>query len=150
MRHLIALAAAIALVCSAGGPVAAQSCPPTKPDSLGPFYVPNAPERSKTGQGLTVSGHVRSAVGCAPIAGARIEWWSANTSGEYDEAHRASQMTDTDGRYRYETDTPGRYPGRPPHLHLRISAPGHRTLVTQLYPKAGDTAIQVDLVIVKQ
>lgn len=150
MRYLIALAAAVALVLSAIHPVVAQSCPPTKPDSLGPFYVPNAPERSKTGQGLTVSGRVRSAAGCAPIGGAKIEWWSANTSGEYDEAHRATQVTDADGRYRYETDTPGRYPGRPPHLHLRVSAPGHRTLVTQLYPKPGDTAIQVDLVIVKQ
>lgn len=150
MRHLIALALAVALVLSVTGPVVAQACPPTKPDSLGPFYAPNAPERSKTGQGLTVSGRVRSASGCGPIAGAKIEWWSANTSGEYDEAHRATQVTDAEGRYRYETDTPGRYPGRPPHLHLRISAPGHRTLVTQLYPKPGDTALQVDLVIVKQ
>ena len=150
MRHVIALAAALGLLLSAPPLVVAQSCPPTKPDSLGPFYVANAPERSKTGQGLVVSGRVRSASGCAPIAGARIEWWSANAKGEYDEAHRATQVTDAEGRYRYETDSPGRYPGRPPHLHLRISAPGHRTLVTQIYPKPDDTAIEADLVIVKQ
>lgn len=150
MRHVIVLVAIVALVVSGTAPVLAQSCPPTKPDALGPFYVANAPERAKTGQGLVVSGRVRSASGCAPIAGARIEWWSANPSGDYDEAHRATQVTDAQGRYRYETDTPGRYPGRPPHLHLRISAPGHRTLVTQLYPKPGETAIEVDLVIVKQ
>ena len=149
MRDVIVLAAVFALVLSAPGAVAAQSCPPTKPDALGPFYVPNAPERARTGQGLVVSGRVRSATGCAPIAGARIEWWSANPSGDYDEAHRATQITDAEGRYRYETNPPGRYPGRPPHLHLRISAPGHRTLVTQIYPKPGDTAIEADLVVVR-
>jgi protocatechuate 3,4-dioxygenase beta subunit len=147
MRHLPALAIAFVLFGSA--PAAAQSCPPTRPDALGPFYVASAPERSKTGQGLVVSGRVRSASGCVPLAGARLEWWSANRDGEYDEAHRATQITDRDGRYRYETDVPGRYPGRPPHLHLKITAPGHRTLVTQLYPKPGESAIEVDLVVVK-
>ena len=148
MRHLAALAASVLLAITVGSAFA-QSCAPTKPDALGPFYLANAPERSKTGEGLVVSGRVRSASACTPIAGARIEWWSANRQGDYDETHRATQVTDADGRYRYETDPPGRYPGRPPHLHLKITAPGHRTLVTQLYPKPDDTAIQVDLVVVK-
>lgn len=142
--------ATIALLLSIGAlPAAATapSCAPTKPDSLGPFYVPNAPERAKTGLGLTVAGRVRSAAGCRALPGARVEWWSANPRGDYDEAHRATQVTGAQGAYRYETDAPGRYPGRPPHLHVRVSAPGHRTLVTQLYPNAGQTAIETDLVL---
>lgn len=149
MRGRIAAVAvfALALGAAAGGQPA---CAPTRPDALGPFYVPDAPERSSTGRGLIVSGRVRSADGCAPLPGARIEWWSANPRGEYDDAHRAVQAADSEGRYRYETDFPGRYPGRPPHVHVRVTAPRHRTLVTQVYPRTGQTAMDVDLVLVPE
>ena len=126
------------------------ACAPTRPDAEGPFYTPNAPERGSTGHGLVVSGAVRSAGGCSPIAGARLEWWSADARGRYDDARRATQVTDAAGRYRYETDFPGRYPGRPPHLHVRVTAPGHRPLVTQLYPKAGQSALEFDFVLVRE
>lgn len=124
-------------------------CAPTRPDMLGPFYTPNAPERGQTGRGLVVSGHVRSTGECAPLPGARIEWWSANARGDYDDQHRATQVTDSQGRYRYETDVPGRYPGRPPHVHVRISAAGHRALITQIYPRPGDTTIETDFVLIR-
>jgi protocatechuate 3,4-dioxygenase beta subunit len=126
---------------------AQRPCTPTPPDSLGPFYTPNAPERASTGRGLTVNGVVRSAAGCAPLPGARIEWWSADGKGEYQDALRATQRAEGDGRYRYETVAPGRYPGRPPHVHVRVTAPGHRTLVTQLYPRDGQGSIEADFVL---
>jgi protocatechuate 3,4-dioxygenase beta subunit len=123
-------------------------CAPTRPDMLGPFYTPNAPERGQTGRGLVMAGHVRSA-DCAPLPGARIEWWSANAKGDYDDEHRATQIADAQGRYRYETDLPGRYPGRPPHVHVRVSAPGHRVLVTQLYPGAPTKTIETDFILIQ-
>lgn len=126
---------------------ASPACPPTREDSLGPFYVPNAPERGSTGQGLIITGSVRTSRDCQPLEQALIEWWSANSQGDYDEAHRASQGTDPEGRYTYSTNVPGRYPGRPPHVHVRVTAPGHRPLVTQLYPQAGQTTMTVDLVL---
>jgi protocatechuate 3,4-dioxygenase beta subunit len=130
---------------------AAQSvCTPTRPDAEGPFYQANAPERASTGQGLVISGAVRSASGCGPLPGSRLEWWSANPRGEYDLAHRAAQRADGDGRYRYETDSPGRYPGRPVHVHVRVTAPGHRALVTQLYPAPGQTTLAADFVLVHE
>jgi protocatechuate 3,4-dioxygenase beta subunit len=122
----------------------------TAPDAEGPFYVPNAPERSQIGRGLVVTGVVRTAGSCARIPRARIEWWQANPRGEYDEAHRASQHTDGEGTYRFETSFPGVYPGRPPHLHVKVVAPGHRPLTTQLYPKAGQTEIAFDFVLRQQ
>ena len=125
-------------------------CAPTPPDSLGPFYEPNAPERNSTGQGLSISGIVRSARDCHALGGARIEWCSANAQGDYAAAHRATQQAGADGQYHYITDFPGRYPGRPPHLHVRITAPGHRTLVTQVYPQQAQTALSVDLVLVPE
>ena len=141
-RALVALAVLGLLA----GPAPAQ-CAATRPDALGPFYTANAPERVSTGQGLVLGGVVRSLKGCAPLPGARIEWWSVNPSGEYDDAHRATQRADREGRYRYETDPPRPYVGRPPHVHVRITAPGHRTLVTQIYPKTGQRSIETDFVL---
>jgi protocatechuate 3,4-dioxygenase beta subunit len=129
---------------------AAAVCAPTRPDAEGPFYKPNAPERESTGRGLVVSGVVRSSGDCRPIPGVRIEWWSANVRGEYDDQHRAIQRGDGEGRYRYETNLPGRYPGRPLHLHVRVAAPGHRTLITQLYPASGQTSLAVDFVLIPE
>ena len=45
---------------------------------------------------------------------------------------RASLTTDAGGRYRFQTIVPGEYPGRPRHIHYRVSAKGYATLVTQL------------------
>jgi len=123
------------------------TCVPTAPDAEGPFYKPNAPERSGIGRGLVISGIVRTGGSCAPIPKARIEWWQANPQGQYDDAHRASQAADREGKYRFETSAPGVYPGRPPHLHVKVSAPGHRPLTTQLYPKPGQAEIAFDFIL---
>lgn len=143
------LAALIAVLLVA--PSAAQSpgpaCRATAPDMLGPFYTPNAPERSKTGDGLTVRGAVRSTRECKAVPGAKLEWWSADGRGEYNDAHRATQVSDGEGRYRYITDMPGKYPGRPPHLHVKVTAPGHKQLVTQIYPKPTENSIPFDFVL---
>ncbi len=143
---------ALALLLGGAAPGLAQpaACPPTTPDMLGPFYKPDAPARAVTGQGLVVSGTVRSARGCGPLPGARLEWWSADGRGAYQDELRATQRTAGDGAYRYETIAPGRYPGRPPHLHVKVSAPGHRTLVTQVYPRDGQRAIATDFVLVAE
>lgn len=147
---MLVASALVALAVLAGTPAAQPACAPTRPDAEGPFYTPNAPERAGTGRGLMVSGTIRTAAGCGPLAGARLEWWSANPRGEYDDAHRGSQRADAEGRYRYETDLPGRYPGRPPHLHVRVTAPGHSPLVTQLYPRRGQAAMEFEFVLVRE
>jgi protocatechuate 3,4-dioxygenase beta subunit len=141
----LAVLVAISLLAFAGP--AWTACAPTKADALGPFYVAGAPERSKTGDGLTVGGAVRSTRECKGLPAAKVEWWSANPRGGYDDGHRATQTTDAEGRYRYVTDMPGKYPGRPVHLHVKVSAPGHRTLVTQIYPNPNDRDISFDFVL---
>src|SRR2546430_17612056 len=97
---------------------------------LGPFYEPNSPERSVTGRGLVITGRVASAKGCAPLPGAQLEWRPANPRGDSDAEHRGAHRAHGTGRYRYETDRPGRSPGRPLHLHLPLPAPGHKPLAT--------------------
>lgn len=129
------------------GSAAAADCVPTRPDALGPFYEPHAPQRASTGQGLSLIGTVRAMPACTPLGTAQLEWWAANAQGDYDAAHRATQTVENTGAYRYTTDFPGVYPGRPPHLHVRVTAPGYRPLVTQVYPQAGQTVLTVDFVL---
>ncbi len=65
-------------------------------------YIPNAPERDSLGNGFVITGLVRSANGCRPLDGVRIQVWLATqTGGEQD--NRASVRTGPDGRYRIET-----------------------------------------------
>ncbi len=145
---------AAALCCSVGLTAAMapgsppMKCEPTHEDHLGPFYEPNAPLRSKVGEGYLLSGVVKSAADCSPVAGARIELWLAGPQGRYDDAHRATVITDSEGGYRFESDPPPPYSGRPPHIHLRVTAPGFRTLVTQHYPEAEASSGRFDLVLI--
>jgi protocatechuate 3,4-dioxygenase beta subunit len=145
------IVAGILLGLALGPHAGAQApCAPTRADMEGPFYVPGAPRREVTGRGFTIEGVARSAGSCAPLEGARVEWWQANPAGRYDDAHRGSLLTGKGGAYRFETDFPPPYSGRPSHVHFKVFAPGHRTLTTQLYPKAGQTQATFDLVLVKE
>jgi protocatechuate 3,4-dioxygenase beta subunit len=127
----------------------ADKCPPTEPDSMGPFYKPNAPERSSIGSGYILAGVVRSTVDCNPVPKARIEVWQAGPNEQYDDAHRATLFSNDKGQYRLETDYPPRYSfWRPPHIHILVEAPGFRQLITQYYPKKGEKEGSFDLVLV--
>ena len=125
-------------------------CKPTQPDMLGPFYEPGAPVRTRVGSGYVLSGAVLAAEECKPIPSARIEFWLANPRGEYDDAHRATVFAGQRGEYRFQSNVPVSYGGRPPHIHVRVSAPGYRDLVTQHYPDAGHIEASFDLVLVAQ
>ena len=125
-------------------------CEPTRADALGPFYKPNAPRRTSVGQGYVLTGVVRSANGCAPIPGALVEFWLANPQGEYDDDHRATMQAGAQGDYRFESNVPVAYGGRPPHIHVKVTAPGFRELVTQHYPQPGQTEASFDLVLSPQ
>ena len=126
--------------------VMAATCEPTRPDALGPLYKPNAPERPKVGEGYVLSGAVRSS-DCSPIAGARIEFWLAGPDGQYDDEHRATLISDSSGAWTFQSNFPPAYSNRPPHIHVRVSAPGYNVLVTQHYPAKGSTQGTMDLVL---
>ena len=100
---------------------------------------------------IEVTGRVFGA-GCRPLPGCVIELWQANRHGRYDhpgdrQKERkldpnfqgyARLTADADGAYRFVTIMPGAYPAshiwmRPPHIHFRLRAPGHRPLTTQMY-----------------
>lgn len=140
--------AAFAYVSSAHVHAADMQCSPTPPDYLGPFYKAGAPVRTGVGTGYELTGLVKSAADCAPIEKARIEFWLTNSEGEYDDDHRATLFSDPAGNYRFESNFPPGYSGRPPHIHIKISADGFKTLATQHYPSAGSKDAVFDIVLV--
>ena len=106
-----------------------------------------------------IEGRVLSSDG-SPIEGAELEIWQTADNGLYsnqDDAQaeynfRAHMTTGADGRYLFSTVKPapytvpddgpvgellratGRTPWRPSHLHFIVTAPGHRSLVTEVFP----------------
>jgi protocatechuate 3,4-dioxygenase beta subunit len=151
-RVMPAVVAAVVLSASAGlpsdyGSALAAACAPTRPDALGPFYKPNAPVRTTVGSGHVLRGTVRSAANCAAIPGARVEIWMAGPDADYADEFRATLFCDAQGQYRFESHRPPAYSGRPPHIHVRVSASGHQTLVTQYYPRPGQSEGTFDLVL---
>jgi catechol 1,2-dioxygenase len=109
------------------------------------------------GERLTLVGMVRGLDG-APLAGATLDFWQADAAGRYGgfDAEPAMKLrgrmrSGEDGRYELRTVMPaayqiphdgptgrllaaiGRHPWRPPHVHLKASHEGHRTLITQIY-----------------
>ncbi len=125
-------------------------CKPTRHDALGPYYKPGAPVRSSVGTGYVLSGTVLSSSDCNAIPGVKIEFWLAGPDGRYSDEYRATVFSDREGHYRFESDYPGIYPGRPPHIHIKISAKGYKTHVTQHYPAKNSTADTLRLVIVPE
>ena len=120
---------------------AACSGTPTPSQTEGPYYKPGSPERASlrepglAGTPLTITGYVFSTA-CRPIAHAWLDFWQADSSGNYDNAGfrlRGHQFTDKQGRYSLETIVPGEYPGRTRHIHVKVQAPGQSVLTTQLY-----------------
>jgi protocatechuate 3,4-dioxygenase beta subunit len=130
-----------------GGTADPANCQPTRPDMLGPFYVSGAPERDKVGEGYVLSGTVHSAGDCAPLTNAQVELWMAGPDAEYADEYRAVVFSGENGEYRFESHFPPGYAGRPPHIHLRVTAQGYGELVTQHYPREGTTEAVFDLVL---
>jgi protocatechuate 3,4-dioxygenase beta subunit len=98
-----------------------------------------------SGTRLLLTGHVLSR-SCAPVAGALLDFWQADSAGVYDNAGyrlRGHQLTDAVGAYSLQTVVPGEYPGRTAHIHVKVQAPGKPALTTQLY-FPGETRNQQD------
>jgi len=115
---------------------------PTPSEVLGPFFKKDAPNNSTmrkpgdAGFPLRVSGKVYNTRGDV-VEGARVDLWQADHAGKYDVVgfrYRAKLVVPAGGDYAVETIMPGHYDDRPAqHIHYLITAPGHKTLVTQVY-----------------
>lgn len=112
----------------------------------------------EAGTPLLFAGHV-SSVGGTPLAGATLEIWQADDAGYYSQFApalpewnlRGTFTTDSSGAFEINTIKPAPYQiphdgatgalieaagwhtWRPAHLHLKIAAPEHELITTQLY-----------------
>jgi catechol 1,2-dioxygenase len=129
---------------------------PHAPESVGEATLPMRDD--EPGTPLLFQGQVASVDG-TPLPGAKVEIWHADADGFYSQFApdlpewnlRGSVVTDADGNFRIHTLEPAPYQiptdgscgkliaaagwhaWRPAHLHLKVSAPGHQLVTTQLY-----------------
>ena len=115
---------------------------PTPQNTLGPFYKRLTPMNNMLrvpgdpGIPLTLAGQVFNTRGDI-VPDATIEIWQTSHEGHYDlngYRYRGKLKVDKSGAYTFESVIPGHYPDRVcQHTHYLVIAPGHKTLVTQLY-----------------
>jgi protocatechuate 3,4-dioxygenase beta subunit len=97
------------------------------------------------GEVITLTGRILDQTG-TPRAGHRIEIWQCDTNGKYlhsgdrqsipfDPAFQGfgHDITDADGRYVFRTIKPVTYPGRTPHIHVKVFDKTQEILTTQFY-----------------
>jgi protocatechuate 3,4-dioxygenase beta subunit len=123
----------------------------------GPFYPVSFPADMDndlvrvTGRQARASGQVAHLAGRVldkrgePVRGAMLEIWQCDANGIYnhprqpglqrrDVAFQGYGRTEApDGRYAFRTIRPVPYPGRTPHIHFKVHAPGAGRLTTQMY-----------------
>jgi protocatechuate 3,4-dioxygenase beta subunit len=124
----------------------------------GPFYPVTLPadmdndlvrvegrQAQALGQVTHVAGRVLNRRG-EPVRGAMLEIWQCDANGIYNhprqpglqrrdaafQGYGRTEATD-DGRYSFRTIRPVVYPGRTPHIHFKVHAPGTGRLTTQMY-----------------
>lgn len=115
---------------------------PTPSDIEGPFYKADAPFRESLVKDstLTILGKIYNEDGDV-LPAAILEYWQADEKGDYDLEGwhlRGRGVVNEHGDYQFNTVIPGEYKLdeggiRCPHIHIKIGAPGYKTLTTQLY-----------------
>jgi protocatechuate 3,4-dioxygenase beta subunit len=106
---------------------------------------------------LHLQGRLLDASG-KPLSGAMVEIWQCDAQGLYDHPGQPNRerrdsafqgygkmLTDAESAYSFRTLKPVAYPGRTPHIHLKVATADGRRLTTQFY-LAGDPQNERDFV----
>ncbi len=112
---------------------------PTPSDIEGPFFKIGAPFRKELidNPTLSVEGLILNTNG-ELIKDVLIDIWQADSEGNYDLEGFNFRAKGNESSYKFLTVMPGEYEidedeYRCPHIHFKITAPGYKTLTTQLY-----------------
>jgi protocatechuate 3,4-dioxygenase beta subunit len=147
---LIAVAGTLAAFAAGSATPASSVCRPTLSQGGGPFETNNtpAPRRARIGTGHVLTGRILRYPGCAPVRGAVVEFWQASGNGVYDRRGHGSMVTGAAGAFRFEGPVPPGEFGRPPHIHIRVSAPGFEEFVTTYLLARGERQGRITIVLV--
>lgn len=135
---------------------------PTPEQTEGPFYPAGFPAdidndlvrvRGQAAQAMGQVLHLQGRVidlGGGARSGAMVEIWQCDALGIYDHPRQPGRdrrdagfqgygrmLVDAEGRYSFRTLKPVAYPGRTPHIHLKVATGDGRALTSQFYV-AGD------------
>jgi protocatechuate 3,4-dioxygenase beta subunit len=120
----------------------------------GPYYLDHSLIRSdiredRPGLKVDMKLTVADAETCKPLSGARVDIWHADASGVYSgydhqgddrtistikESYlRGTQISDVGGRVLFRTIYPGWYPGRTPHIHVKVFLDQLSVVTGQIY-----------------
>jgi protocatechuate 3,4-dioxygenase beta subunit len=140
-------------------PASAQSLVPTPKQTEGPFYPDRLPLDQDndltmvTGHHAPAAGEITDLTGRIldvrgnPLRGVIVEIWQVDNNGHYIHTADAGAgagndanfqgfgrfETGQDGAYRFRTIKPVPYPGRTPHIHVKLRKGGRELLTTQMY-----------------
>ena len=145
-----------------GPPAQADVLALTPPQTEGPFYPVSFPAdldndlvqvRGQAAQAMGTVLHLKGRVlgrDGKPMSGALVEIWQSDSMGIYDHPRQSGRekrdaafqgygrmMADTQGNYSFRTLKPVAYPGRTPHIHLKV-ATGSGVLLTSQFYIAGE------------
>ena len=141
VRLILPFVFTLLIFISLTGSLFAQSLKPSPPMAEGPYWKTGSPKRAvlyqqrDTGKRIEVSGKVLD-ISEKAIPGTKIDIWQTDGKGAYDNSgfrFRGHVFTDDSGTYSFKTVLPGEYPGRTPHIHIKLTSPNGRRLTTQLY-----------------
>ena len=155
-RNLLKSLLASSLACSADLALA-HNLMATPAQTEGPFFPDKLPLDQDNDLTL-IDGHQAPAAGeitdltgrildlnGKPLAAVTIEIWQVDHNGHYIHSADAGAKNDAHfqgygrfetgqgGQYRFRTIKPVVYPGRAPHIHVRLRKGGRELLTTQLY-----------------
>lgn len=167
---ILGLSSLVDMLQTGAGSTERSALGPFHADGSPPLAVDGDLIRDNAGEPMLARGRVLDAAG-RPLAGATLDFWQAAANGMYwqqdpqQDRHnlRCKMTTDGEGRYAFTTIRPapytvpydgpvgdllragGRHAWRPAHLHFIVSAPGHRSLTTEVF-FADDRYIEEDAV----
>jgi protocatechuate 3,4-dioxygenase beta subunit len=155
---IVGAGASLAAVPLAGLALAEQPLIITPGQTEGPFYPVKFPVDMDAdlvrvkGQAAQAVGRITHVTGRVLdkrgeiVPGSVVEIWQCDSNGVYDHPDDRGQrrrdaafqgygrsQVDAGGRYAFRTIRPVAYPGRTPHIHFKVHAPGVGRLTTQMY-----------------
>ncbi|MBT2971542.1 MAG: intradiol ring-cleavage dioxygenase [Candidatus Thiodiazotropha sp. (ex Ctena orbiculata)] len=169
-RELLLNTASLASLSLLPGASIATSLIKTPQQTAGPFYPTRIPldsdnnlvdvegrERPAEGQVTHIFGRLLDTSG-RPVRNAQIEIWQCDANGFYHHPRDRGgvadpnfqgfgrTLVDSNGGYRFRTIRPVAYPGRTPHIHVRVLGIGFQSFTTQMYV-AGEADNENDFIL---